>query len=356
MNALIQRQNPNAPQFVMTGQFMHHPDEKRLVEFSGQGVVPRSFTVIAAIGEKVDELDLTRNGLVIIDNDNWSVVTRGLCIQASGIRGSSYEQKRELEKICAMKWPEFSAYCRRANAGHSKLAEDLAQGWPLPEAGKPENRTRLGIGGPRAEDNRSAIIREIAELGEFTLPATSRQGMINELMMHQSIKTRKGRMISWNLSMDFPWDRSGHYADGEELNRSYDRRWEAVMQADPEILQAACDKAIAPYMVDGFNVLELGEGAAAELVMGGEGENTMMLEAFSGRPMVFASFRDMNATLSSLDNETLCDLWATSRVLDQEFSRRERAMNIIIELNRVRAKLELEWECETEEEIDEMSM
>lgn len=356
MNALTPRQ-PSAPQFVMTGQFMHHPDETRLVEFQGQGIVPRSFTVLIAVGEKGDaELDLTSNGIAIIDNDNWSVVARGISQQASGIRGSSRDQRTEFDKLCKVEWREFSAFCREVAAGRTKLAEDIAKGWPLPEAGQPENRRRLGLDGPRAEDNRSALIREIAEYGEFSLPATSRQGMINELMMRQSIQTREGRVISWNLSMNFAWDRSGRCEGGEELSPAYDRRWDRVLKQDPEVLRAACDKAIAPYMASDFSVLELGEGAIADLAMGGDDENTMMLKSFGGRSMVFKNFSDMRSKLSELENEDLCNLWATSRVLDQEFSRKERAMSVAVELNEARAKLELEWECEAEEEIHSIAM
>lgn len=336
----------------MTGQFLHEAAHKHPLFFSGEGDVPRSFTVLAALAYKPlneDEVDLSRNGIVIIDNDNWRIVADEICRQSTGLMGASPDQVDLLSQITTMDWAGFSRFCReqqRYRAG----SPDIDMAAILPACGSHGNQARLGLRNPKMDDYRNDFIRSLNDLGEFNLPATSRDGMIRDLMMRSSATTVKGRMLSWSVSMDFNWDRSGNVNRGADLDPAYDTRWAKALRSDPTIMERATDAAFAPYLVPDYAVFDLEDEANCQLIAGDDSDD-ILLASYRGNDMSFTDFHDLRKKLSALEGDDLVYLWTTARVLDKEFNRLNRSSDVMPHLNAIRADMEQEWAMELEDEV-----
>jgi hypothetical protein len=344
---------------TMTGQFLHEKRMKKNLFFKTDAGIPRSFTVLAAMGykgSKEENLDLSRNGVVIIDNDNWRIVCDELLPQASGIRGTSRAQKRMLEAISAMEWSEFADFCTKQET-YRAGAKDLDTKSAMPLGGSVPNQVKLGLYKiPKPEpkpivEMRSDFLKELDAEGVYSFPPTDREGMIKDLLMRQSQLVGSKRYLSWDVGMRFNWDKSGHVEGGEDLNPKMDERWAREMDEKPEILEQACERAIEPYLAENFNVLEIGEEARCQLNLGGHNDKYVLLEEFGGRNMGFESFSDLRKSLTELDDDTLSNLWTTARVLDQDLSRASRAVEVSWALNAIRAEIEEEWAIGSEREI-----
>ncbi|WP_411839573.1 hypothetical protein [Paracoccus sp. ME4] len=335
----------------MTGQFLHEARHKHALFFAGEGDVPRSFTVLAALAYKPlneDEVDLTRNGIVVIDNDNWRIVADEISGQSTGLMGASPEQIEVLSHIVTMDWADFASFCRtqsRYRAG----SPDIDMSAIVPAGGSHGNQTRLGLRNPKMDDYRNDFIRSLNDLGEFNLPATSRDGMIRDLMMRSSVTTPEGRMLSWSVSMDFNWDRSGNVNRGADLDPAYDARWAKALRNDPTIMERATEAAFAPYLVPDYAVFDLEEEANCQLVSS-EGDD-ILLSSYRGKDMSFTDFHDLRKKLSALEGDDLVYLWTTARVLDKEFNRLNRSSDVMPHLNAIRADMEQEWSMELEDEV-----
>lgn len=336
----------------MTGQFLHEAAHKHAVFFNGEGDVPRSFTVLAALAYKPmneSDVDLSRNGIVIIDNDNWRIVADGISPQSTGLMGASPEQVDLLSQIAKMKWGEFSDFCRvqqRYRAG----SPDIDMGASAPAAGSHENQTRLGLRNPKLDDYRNDFIRALNDLGEFNLPATSRDGMIRDLMMRASVEVPGGRMLSWTTDMNFNWDRSGNVARGADIDPTYDARWAKALRSDPSIMERATEAAFAPYLVPNYAVFDLEDDANCQLIAS-EHTSDILLSTYRGQDMSFTDFHDLRKKLSALEGDDLVYLWTTARVLDKEFNRLNRSSDVMPHLNTIRVDMELEWSMELEDEV-----
>lgn len=336
----------------MTGQFLHEIAHKHPLFFKGEGEVPRSFTVLAALAYKPqneDEVDLSKNGIAIIDNDNWRIVADEISSQSTGLMGASPEQVNILSQIVAMDWSEFTNFCRaqpRYRAGSPDIDMAAAQ----PDSGSHGNQARLGLRSPKMDDYRNDFIRSLNSLGEFNLPATSRDGMIRDLMMRSSTPSNNGRMLSWSINMDFNWDRSGTVSRGADLDPAYDARWAKALRADPSIMERATEAAFAPYLVPDYAVFDLEDEANCQLVASANGDD-IMLSSYRGNDMSFTDFHDLRKKLSALEGDDLVYLWTTARVLDKEFNRLNRSNDVMPHLNQIRADMEMEWAMELEDEV-----
>lgn len=336
----------------MTGQFLHEAAHKHSIFFNGEGEIPRSFTVLAALAYKPfneDEIDLSRNGIVIIDNDNWRIVADEIAKQSTGLMGTSPVQVDLLSQIAAMNWTAFSGFCRE-QPRYRVGSPDIDMAAHMPAAGSHENQERLGLRNPRLDDYRNDFIRSLNDLGEFNLPATSRDGMIRDLMMRASVKTSGGRMLSWSVDMNFNWDRSGNVPHGADVDPAYDVRWARALQSDPSIMERATEAAFAPYLVPDYAVFDLDDEANCQLIASADSDD-ILLASYRGNDMSFSDFHDLRSKLSALEGDDLVYLWTTARVLDKEFNRQNRSNDVMPHLNAIRADLEMEWAMELEDEV-----
>lgn len=335
---------------VKTGPYLHAPEHKVFLEFVG-GELPRSFTVILAVANMANGMRLDRNGIAVIDNDNWAVIADQIGAQPTGIRGASTEQKQAFAKMMDMNWAEFSHLLRSARTFRSGKAADIDGKMATPETGNYDRQAKLGLRDPAERDLRDDFMRAIDASGDYRLPYASRRIMINDLLLHPATDTRSGQCLSWNVSMvGFSWNRTGHVAEGDETHAGLDTEWEAEIRDNPAILEQAVDNFLTPYVKDMFSALEM-EGAESSLDLTGMDNDKMVLRQFNGAPLHFSCRRELRTTLEAMDDTNLSHLWATVRVLDVDLSRAVRGHQVALELNSLRVELEAEW-LKGEQEAD----
>lgn len=335
---------------VKTGPYLHAPEHKSFIEFKG-GELPRSFTVILAVANMADGMRLDRNGIAVIDNDNWAVIADQIGAQPTGIRGASTEQKQAFAKIADMNWAEFSHLLRNAKTFRAGKASDIDEAKATPETGNYDRQARLGLRNPAERDLRDDFMRAIDTSGDYRLPYASRRTMINDLLLHPATDTRNGQCLSWSVGMEgFSWNSTGHVAEGEETHAALDANWEKELRENPAILEQAVENFLTPYVRDSFSALEM-EGAESSLDLIGGDTDKVVLRQFNGSPLEFGSRRELRASLDAMSDNDLSHLWATVRVLDMDLSRSVRGHQIALELNSLRAEMEVEW-LKGEQEAD----
>lgn len=337
---------------VKTGPYLHEADHLAFIEFPG-GDIPRSFTVVLAVANISSGMRLDRNGIAIIDNDNWAVIADEIGAQASGIRGASEAQKQAFAKVTEMNWSDFTYLLRNSKTFRAGKAADVDAGQALPVTGNFDRQARLGLRTPAEKDLRDEFMRGIDEMGAYRLPYASRRTIINELLLHPASDTRNGQCLSWNVSMaGYSWNKSGHVEDGEETHAGLDQKWERALRKDPTIVVSATDRFLTPYVRDSFSALEM-ENAESSLDVVGIEDDRVVLREFNGASMEFTCRRDLRAKLEEMSDEGLASIWATVRVLDHDLSRAERAHQVALELNTARAELEVEWlQGDQEQDLD----
>lgn len=335
---------------VKTGPYLHAPEDKVFLEFEG-GELPRSFTVILAVANMSSGMQLDRNGIAVIDNDNWAVIADQIGAQPTGIRGASTEQRQAFAKLSEMNWAEFSHLLRSARTFRSGKAADIDSRMATPETGNYDRQAKLGLRDPAERDLRDDFMRAINASGAYRLPYASRRIMVNDLLLHPAADTRSGQCLSWHVGMTgFNWNSTGHVAEGGETHPGLDSNWECEIRDNPAILEQAVDNFLTPYVKDTFSALEM-EGAESSLDLVGMDNDKMVLREFNGAPLHFSCRRELRATLEAMDDSALSNLWATVRVLDLDLSRAVRGHQVALELNSLRVELEAEW-LKGEQEAD----
>lgn len=341
---------------VKSGPYLHSAKDKVIVEFEADDL-PRSFTIILAVAHIGRDMRLDRNGIAVIDNDNWCVVADEIERQGTGIRGASRAQREAFTQIAGLNWAEFTHLLRNEPTYRSGKAADIEIQAGRPDTGNFDRQSHLGLRGPEERDLRDEFLKLIDATGDYKIPFVNRRTAINEILLHATTPTRGGRCLSWNVSMDgFDWDRSGVISDGNELHHAYNDAWNDELVARPELIEQAVEAFLTPYVKDSFNALEQ-DGARSALDLAGDQFDAVVLREFNGRGMEFSSHRDLRKTLDAMDDLELCKIWSTMRVLDSDLSRSERAMGVGRELNEIRAGREDVWlRGDLEEEIDFMAL
>lgn len=338
---------------TVTGPFLHASAHRKNLFFKGTGDVTRSFTVLIALAKRNDETgapNFNKNGIAIIDNDNVSILVDGIASQASGISGPSQKQLKAFEAISNKNWKDFVALIH-AHDYYRGVAGDIDTLRAAPESGNFERQVMLGLKKPEDRDFRDAAMKSINDEGLYSLPATSRAGMVNQLLMHPTMKVADGLAFCWDVRMNFEWDSLGHVQDGEELDPQFDKRWKREFANNKEVFDRVCDIAIRDYLDAEFSVMGLDE-AACELDTMGRNNGFVVMRKWRGAPAVAANLTELRENLVTMPDEELRTLWMSVKVLDQDFCRRQRTVEMQLACNEVRAELEAEWTQEIENELD----
>ena len=332
-----------------TGPYFNDPSHRHILSFGPRGTVSRSFTVLLAVaGLRDGALNFEQNGLVIIDNDNWIVVCDGIRAQPSSIRGPSSDQKKLFREVCAMNWTDFANFCRTIVGGPRGIP-DIDTPMAVPMQGNAEQQQRIGVYREPERDNRDDFLRGIHEEGMYSLPFTTRAGMMREILIHPTIRRGGELHLSWDVRMDHAWDRSGRIVNGEELCPSMDGRWKRKLAEDPSILRRALEAVLEGYFDPEFAPLEM-DDAKTEIEQS-HGEDELFLKSFNGASMGFASHSELRARLNVLTDRALMTFWAAVRVLDADLGRRTRTLMVQEQLNQMRHEIEQAWLDEVDEEL-----
>lgn len=200
-----------------------------------------------------------------------------------------------------------------------------------------------------ANDIRSELARALHDLNEYRLPATSRAGMIVELMARPLLKSGPQFYPSWDIRMDFSWNQTGRVAGGKETTPEHDEKWQELLGADSSIFHEACTRALSVWVDDYVDLLDMDGAFECSIDLAEPARDALVLKSFAGHDMGFASRSDWADHLKSLDDAALCDLWTALRVLDADLSRKERAQIMAHMYNEIRSEREVAWDLEVED-------
>lgn len=353
-NAVPMPSNLRSLKLEVTGQYVHETLHKRHLFFAaGENSPSRCLSIVVAIAhyDGSGGMKLEKNGIAIIDNDNWRVVADRIGQNKSGQSGADREQLRILENLTRMDWNEFTAFCR-AQERYRPGVEDIDIPDASPTEGNPGNQKKLGLSDPRLQDYREPYLRALNDLGEYALPLASRDGMLRDIMMRASqINTETGRrFLTWSLHMDFPFDRTGRLeAGGQDVDDKYNNRWNTTLKSKPEIMQEVVASAFSLYTEPSFSAFDMGEEWQCTLQM--TDTPSLQLMKWRGKDMGFSTFPELRSKLLEFDRKDLNGIWATVRCLDKDLNRVNRAADVQPFLNNKRVELETEWSMDLEEEL-----
>lgn len=194
-----------------------------------------------------------------------------------------------------------------------------------------------------SDDIRTELAKSINSMAEYRLPKTSRAGMIVEMMAHKLASYNGQLYPSWDIRMDFNWNKSGSVLDGHETIRAHDERWKNLIESDPSIFHDACQRALSPFVDDYIDILDMEGMLEASLDLVEPGRDTLVMTSFKGEDMGFHSRSAWTDHLKSLADDDLCDLWMSVRVLDSDLSRKARAGIMADTYNDIRHAMEADW-------------
>lgn len=342
---------------VITGPYVHAPENIAFISFETEGETPRSFSILIAESMIVEGRTYPANGIAILDNDNVSIVFDRAYEQDVTGKGPSRDQRTAFNFIQALGWREFSYFCRTRDGYRGAIA-DIDSRQPVPDPGHRDNQLRIGALDPAFVDNRNALIRSLHAQPElpYSFPRASRDSMVNEIMAHLVHYGREGTShLAWDIRMNFPWNKTGKIItngenDGEEVDPAFDAKWLATLRHDTEIFEKACDNCIRPFVDSGFSPFEI-EEVRADLRVAGANGGFIALRSFNDTDMGFTTQEELHGKLTAMDDATVMNLWMTVRTLDIDLSREVRGNDMALQLNSIRAERELTWREEVEEEL-----
>lgn len=333
------------------GPYFHRKEARVDLRFDSVGSSPRSFTVLVADAVAKGP-DNAKAGLAVYDNDNDRIVMDGLNRQPNTQLGLSLDQKIVLALMTEMTWGQFSSYVRKHPSYRGGVADiDSAQGVPAP--GNMERQVALGLIEEGYSDIRPAVLREVHADRElpYTFPPASRAAIIADLAAHTLFKTGDDRdMLAWDVRMNFAWNRSGRIEGQDAVDDRFDSRWAKESGNASDIFAQACETALKPYLAEPFKVLDLDDSLPIELdVMGGRG-GFVVLKSVNGTALRGKGPQGLATALDALDDQTLTQVWAATRILDVDFSRSVRKEIMTDLLHDARLAQEIEWGEEIEED------
>lgn len=294
-------------QAMRTGPFLHHPADIAVLNFATGGV-PRSFSVILAAAEvtRSKDIDASKNGFVILDNDT------GLCL-ASGIGRRDAEvapahRARDLawlDRVAQSGWSGFQRLVRqvaRPELHIARLADfGLPLGRPVTE-GNAMRQARLGHDRFDPTDLRSAdmIALDRDPAAEIHLPQRNRQGMVTDI-----------------LRQDFCW---------HPANRTFHLAWDLSpaleMQTAPA-RAAAFERFIAPWCdptTPPRILFDEDPRMEARFARGGEAGDILYLKSLGGLELGSAAPAKLREALLDLPGDALSGLWAATRAICEDLS------------------------------------
>ncbi|MEP3666561.1 MAG: hypothetical protein ABJN42_07490 [Roseibium sp.] len=338
---------------VLTGPYIHNPDNIAFVSFETEGETPRSFSILIAEGMIFEGEEYPANGIAVLDNDNVAIVFDQAYEQDVNGQGPSRDQRTAFNFLQALGWQEFSYFCRTRDTYRNGI-EDIDVKTAIPNEGNRESQVRIGALDPAFIDNRSDLIRSLNASPDlpYAFPRASRESMVTEIMAHDVFYSEGGSpsSLAWDVRMNFDWNKTGRIVDGEEVCQTMDDKWDAEMRDNKSIFDAACDACLDPFISSNFSPFEI-EDMEAELDVRGGNNGFVALKKYNDQDMTFSDIDELHGKLETLSDEDIMGLWLTVRTLDVDLSRDVRAADLAVQLNESRAELEQEWLNEYEDAL-----
>jgi len=290
-----------------TWKYLHGPDDVAHLSFK-TGAVPRSFSVLQYSAVEQDHIDLSEDGIAIIDNDYMSVVLDG-CYKRSQLEQSAF-----MSSVRRMSWPEFSSFC----TSHPRYRiSDRDMHKATPDHGVVVNQIQRGVlTAPDDDDLRSpSMIAAHRDLAcPYVFPASSKSEMIADILGHDCLKGDDGKWrISWDAFLNYHTILTNE--DGEE------NVWSLHLAVNPEIVHDVINDILEPYFTGRIGTFPKTDDGRYGFVSGGINQPMQIcLDLIDMEPFSFHSRGEFGRFIDQLTDTAVRDIWKLIRVLDHDLS------------------------------------
>lgn len=326
-----------------TGQYLHGPDDIFHLSFPTVGV-PRSFSVIVYSAVELEVMDLSRDGIAVVDNDRMTVVLDG------HLRGNPTEQAAFIDQARDMDWKTFSGFC----IGHSRFRDgspDLHSDRPDP--GVLTNQIHRGVvDEPASRDDLrtpNMIKADKDAACPYSFPAATRRRMISDILDHHMARDGLDKWrLAWQATISEELAREGQVRG----DKSHDGAWTSHYSDHPEAFHQAQVAALEDFLTGNIGTWPKSDVGRYEFAMTSAGNDAdIYLDRIDGAEIAFGNKAEIGVFLDQLGDSGIRDIWKLVRVLDQDLSPGSLESAFRARLTEVRAQFE-----ETFDETPEPSL
>lgn len=312
----------------------------------------RSFTVILSNAYNAGGIIGSEyNGIVVLDNNNRSVLTDR---HATNRYFWGTSAREEFESLRDMNWDDFAKFVR-TSPGYRHCADDITNG-TKPEA---VDLLDLSINTGRIEgqvgpDIRTPQMINVSEEAGYSFQAKSREEMIVELANHKGYVPantwNRGFVVSWDIKLHNTIDAKN--AKGYDLDPNFDEKWDAYLEENGnEVFDDAVSDALRHYREGDYTAYGV-DGVTATFYANGRSGGHLVLSDWSGPTprgqascqMAFSDRDEYIEWLKELDEGDLVKFYALVRTVDEDTNNRMTTMNEIYAL--IRQNKEEDWAAE----------
>ncbi len=310
-----------------TWKYLHGPDDIAHLSFK-TGAVPRSFTAIQYTATERDEIDITENGIAIIDNDMMSVVLDG------HLRDSLDTQVEFMSKIRKLDWEAFS---KMASTHPRYRGSQSDFGQKLPNPGVLTNQIQRGVMLSPSDEtdlrSPSMVSAHFSAACPYTFPKISRSDALEAILSQDCLQGEDGRWrLSWSLPTraDHPYFTPTNEADENEV-------WQRYCTSNPEIFDLAAHAVTEPYFSGGVTTWPRSDAGRYDFTSGGISHpEVICLKSIDGAEVDFATRGEFGALMDALPDVAVRDIWKLVRVIDQDLGSKMVQNRISEELEPIR--------------------
>lgn len=289
-----------------TFKYLHGAHDSAHLSFATGGV-PRSFTAIRYVAMEDPEIDPEANGVVIIDNDNLSIVIDG------HFKDKPVDQAKFLGDVRAMSWADFCALV----IDHPRFRnrdDDIGNMQPSP--GVLTNQIQRGVlDAPedRGDLRSPAMVKAHADPScPYRFPAASRLQMISDIMTHGSLRDDDSQ---WRLAWEATFD-DACAVTGTAADKGRDEAWALHYEANPEVFHQITSEITEDFFCSRVTTWPPVDNGRYGFIPAGM--TTICLDTIDNVSMAFSNRGDLGRFLDGLPDVLICDLWKLVRVVDHD--------------------------------------
>lgn len=321
-----------------------HADGARRTKKHGD----RTFSVMIAGAEVAGITGPEYNGIVIIDEDNRSIVLDRHVKESTGYFGPTQRQWDEMGRIMRMDWADFRQFIKSNPRYREKSVPDIDMDTPDPVI-------------PIAD--RVIYPKEgRAETGPYVETLENRKGIIEFIRDHK-VHRIDGPYSRWALAWDIKvpaFDTSGKNCHDEfKANEAYDARWEKYVETNGELFHEACGAATRQYHDGEYNLYPGVNEDSYKFGQTGRSGGWMLLTEFDGFKGYRFSWEDLSELeewLQNLTDDKLVHLYRLVNQLDADLGTDKIRANMEYQFAFLREQQEEQWGQEDDlDEDDELN-